>query len=124
MLIGHNWIAGGFVTSPDVVAQVGKILVPMLSLYLFTGPVLVLALYFQAIGRPERTAALTLIKPFALSPLLLATLGILIGAKAIWFAFPIADEIIVAIAIGIAITSQRRRGTSKGFGLSYREETP
>ncbi len=124
MLIGHNWIAGGFVTSPDVIAQVGRILVPMLSLYLFTGPVLVLALYFQAIGRPERTAALTLIKPFALSPLLLTTLGIFIGAKAIWFAFPIADGIIVAIAIGIAITSQRRRGTIKGFGLSYREETP
>ena len=121
LLIGHNWIGGVFVTDPDVTAQVGKILVPMLSLYLFTGPVLVLALYYQAIGRPLRTAALTLIKPFALSPLLLASLGFFAGAKAIWFAFPIADGIIVAIAIGVAITSRNR---SAGFGPSHQEVAP
>ena len=121
LLIGHNWIGGVFVTDPDVTAQVGKILVPMLSLYLFTGPVLVLALYYQAIGRPLRTAALTLIKPFALSPLLLASLGFFAGAKAIWFAFPIADGIIVAIAIGVAITSRNR---STGFGPSHQKVAP
>ena len=119
-MVWHSWIGGVFVTDHDVTAQVGKILVPMLSLYLFTGPVLVLALYFQAIGRSGRTAALTLVKPFALSPVLLAALGLAIGAKAIWFAFPIADAIIVAVAIGMA-TGQ---GRSTGFGLSLREETP
>ena len=118
LLIGHNWIGGVFVTSPDVIGRVGRILVPMLSLYLFTGPVLVLALYFQAIGRPAQTATLTLIKPFALSPLLLAGLGCFIGAKAIWFAFPIADGIIVATALGVVIATQRHRDLSKGFGLS------
>ena len=121
LLIGHNWIGGVFVTDPDVTAQVGRILVPMLSLYLFTGPVLVLALYYQAIGRPLRTAALTLIKPFALSPLLLASLGFFVGAKAIWFAFPIADGIIVAIAVGVAITSRNR---STGFGPSHQKVAP
>jgi Na+-driven multidrug efflux pump len=124
LLIGHNWIGGGFVTSPDVIGQVGRILVPMLSLYLFTGPVLVLALYFQAIGRPARTAVLTLIKPFALSPLLLAALGFFIGAKAIWFAFPIADGIIVAAALGVVISTRRHRDLSKGFGLSLGKQTP
>ena len=121
LLIGHNWIGGVFVTDPDVTAQVGTILAPMLSLYLFTGPVLVLALYYQAIGRPLRTAALTLIKPFALSPFLLASLGFFVGAKAIWFAFPIADGIIVAIAIGVAITSRNR---STGFGPSHQKVAP
>ncbi len=124
LLIGHNWIGGGFVTNPDVIGQVGRILVPMLSLYLFTGPVLVLALYFQAVGRPGRTAVLTLIKPFALSPLLLAVLGFFIGAKAIWFAFPIADGIIVAAALGVVIASQRHRALSTGFGLSLGKQTP
>lgn len=124
LLIGHAWIGGGFVTSPDVIGQVGRILVPMLSLYLFTGPVLVLALYFQAIGRPAQTAALTLIKPFALSPLLLAGLGFLFGAKAIWFAFPIADGIIVAAALGVVISTQRHRALNTGFGLSLGRQTP
>jgi putative MATE family efflux protein len=124
LLIGHAWIGGGFVTSPEVIGQVGRILVPMLSLYLFTGPVLVLALYFQAVGKPARTAMLTLIKPFALSPLLLAVLGYFIGAKAIWFAFPIADAIIVAAALGVVIATQRHRALSTGFGLSLGTQTP
>ncbi len=124
LLIGHGWIGSGFVSSPQVIGQVGRILVPMLSLYLFTGPVLVLALYFQAIGRPGRTAVLTLIKPFALSPLLLAGLGFFIGAKAIWFAFPIADGIIVATALGLCIATRRQYEPGKGFGLSLGMQTP
>ncbi|MEO8245082.1 MAG: MATE family efflux transporter [bacterium] len=124
LLIGHTWIGGGFVTSPQVIGEVGRILSPMLSLYLFTGPVLVLALYFQAIGRPGRTAALTLIKPFALSPVLLAALGFFIGAKAIWFAFPIADGIIVATALGVVIATQRHGDPGIGLGLSLGEQTP
>lgn len=124
LLIGQGWIGGGFVTSPQVTGQVGRILVPMVSLYLFTGPVLVLALYFQAVGRPGRTAVLTLIKPFALSPLLIAALGFFIGAEAIWFAFPIADAIIVALALGVVMTSQRHRERSNGFGLLLEEQTP
>jgi putative MATE family efflux protein len=124
LLIGHASIGGGFVTSPDVIGQVGRILVPMLSMYLFTGPVLVLALYFQAIGKPGRTAMLTLIKPFALSPLLLAALGFFIGSKAIWFAFPIADGIIVAAALGVVIANQWHRDLSTGFGLSLGKQTP
>lgn len=124
LLATHGWIGSGFVASPEVIGLAGSILVPMLSLYLFTGPVLVLAMYFQAIGKPERTAMLTLIKPFALSPLLVAGLGFSIGAKAIWIAFPIADGIIVAATLGVVIASQRHRALSKGFGLSQREQTP
>jgi putative MATE family efflux protein len=124
LLIGRAWIGGVFVTSPDVIDQVGGILGPMLSLYLFTGPVLVLALYFQAVGKPGRTALLTLTKPFALSPVLLAGLGFFIGAKAIWFAFPIADAIIAATALGVVIATGRRGDLGAGFGLSLGRQKP
>lgn len=66
LLAGHGWIGRAFVTDVDVIAQVGKILRPMASLYFVAGPVLVLAMYFQAIGKLGHTAALTLIKPFLL----------------------------------------------------------
>lgn len=122
LLAGHGWIGRGFVTDPDVITRVGEILRPMVSLYMFAGPVLVLALYFQAIGRPGHTAALTLIKPFVLGPLLIVALGVSYGSRAIWFAFPIADGIVIAIALWIAIASQRRRNTAIGFGMS-KEET-
>lgn len=122
LLTGHSWIGRGFVTDLGVITQVGDILRPMASLYVFAGPVLVLALYFQAIGKPGRTAALTLTKPFLLGPLLIATLATFYGAKAIWFAFPIADGIVGAIAFWIVITRQREGRDAVGFGLSDREE--
>ena len=62
LLAGNGWIGRGFVNDLNVIAQVGVILRPMSSLYLFAGPVLVLALYFQAIGKPRHAASLTLIK--------------------------------------------------------------
>ncbi|WP_255356659.1 MATE family efflux transporter [Thioclava sp. SK-1] len=122
LLSGSGLVGRGFVSDQGVIAQVGVILHPMSSLYLFAGPVLVLALYFQAIGKPGHTAALTLIKPFVLSPLLIATLGIIYGAQAIWLAFPIADGIVVGIAIWIVIASQRAGKDSIGFGLPDQEK--
>lgn len=122
LLSGSGLVGRGFVSDQGVIAQVGVILHPMSSLYLFAGPVLVLALYFQAIGKPGHTAALTLIKPFVLSPLLIATLGIIYGAQAIWLAFPIADGIVVGIAIWIVIASQRAGKESIGFGLPDQEK--
>lgn len=111
LLAGYRWIGGGFVTDATVIAQVGRILYPMASLYLISGPVLVLAMYFQAIGKPGRAAALTLVKPFLLSPILVAALGISYGAGAIWFAFPIADGIVFAAVIGVGAMRLRHRKT-------------
>jgi len=122
LLAGSGWIGRGFVSDLDVISQVGVILRPMSSLYLFSGPVLVLALYFQAIGKPGHTASLTLIKPFVLSPMLIATLAIIDGAQAIWFAFPIADGIVIFIAIWIVTAAQKTGKDNIGFGLSGPEE--
>ncbi len=121
LLVGQGWIGRGFVSDPGVVARVGDILRPMVALYLFAGPILVLAMYFQAIGKPGHTAALTLIKPFLLGPLLIVGLGAYFGARAIWFAFPIADGIVIAIALWIVRASQGHPGTA-GFGISTQEE--
>ncbi|WP_417587957.1 MATE family efflux transporter [Pararhodobacter oceanensis] len=123
LITGSGWIGRAFVDDPEVIAQVGRIMRPMVSLYLFSGPLLVLALYFQAIGRPAHTAALTLIRPFILSPLLISSLGFTFGAQAIWFAFPIGDAIVIAIAIWIVITSQKNGGGVNAFGLPAVEET-
>jgi len=76
------------------------------------------------VGKPGRTALLTLTKPFALSPVLLAGLGFFIGAKAIWFAFPIADAIIAATALGVVIATGRRGDLGAGFGLSLGRQKP
>lgn len=101
-------IGAGFVEAPGVVAEVGTILAPMLTLYLSVGPVLVLALYFQAIGQPGRAAALTLTKPFLLSPLLVLGFAGLWGARALWLAFPMGDAVMLALAALLLISAIRR----------------
>ncbi len=114
-------VGAWFVGDAAVVAQVREILSPMLALYLFTGPVLVLALYFQAIGQPGRTAALTLVKPYLLSPALIAACAALRGADALWFAFPLADALVLTLA-AVLIRGDLARGEGRaGFGLARAE---
>ncbi len=122
MLGGSRQIGSGFIRDPAVVSDVEAILHPMASLYLFAGPVLVLALYFQAIGKPGRAAALTLVKPFLLSPALILALAALAGARGIWFAFPLADGLVAALAATIVIGSLKRHAARAGFGLAVLEE--
>ncbi|WP_410217635.1 MATE family efflux transporter [Paracoccus sp. (in: a-proteobacteria)] len=90
-------IGASFSGEPDVVSHVAAILRPMLAVYLFTGPVLILALYFQAIGKPGRAAVLTLCKPFVLCPALILALAATRGSTAIRFAFPLADSLMALI---------------------------
>lgn len=52
LLGSSHYIGAGFVRDPVVVAQVGAILRPMMYFYFVVGPLLVLALYFQAVGQP------------------------------------------------------------------------
>ena len=122
LLWGSHFVGTAFIGDPAVVAQVATILQPMLSLYLFTGPILVLALYFQAVGQPARTAALTLAKPFLLSPVLVVALGLTWGVPTLWLAYPIADGLVLVLASAIAIAGLRRRTSGVGFGLTVREE--
>lgn len=100
-----------FSDDPAVIAGVATILRPMLLLYALSGPVLVLALYFQALGQPARTAALTLVKPWLLLPLLIVGLCAAFGVRGIWLAFPLADTIILALAAMVGRNVLRRAGT-------------
>jgi putative MATE family efflux protein len=119
LLAANGWIGRGFVSDPAVTLQVGTILRAMASLYIFAGPVLVLAMYFQAIGRPGHTAALTLIKPFVISPIAITVLGIVYGTQAIWFAFPIADAIVVFITLCIVFRCHKIRNNTNDVTLSH-----
>lgn len=88
-----------FSNDPAVIAAVATILRPMTALYVITGPVLVLAMHFQAMGFPLRTAALTLVKPWLLTPALLVVLNALAGIDGLWFAFPVADAALLVMTL-------------------------
>ena len=97
LLAASAELGAGFVADAGVGTQVGFILRRMLVLYVATGPILVLAMYFQAVGRPERTAALMLLKPFVLAPALIFAFAALAGPDSLWWAFPVADGVIVLV---------------------------
>jgi putative MATE family efflux protein len=111
-------IGAVFVADAAVAAQVAMILRPMLTLYLFAGPVLVLALYFQAIGQPGRTAVITLVKPFMLSPVLIVTCATLSGPAALWFAFPLADGLTLLLVAVLVVAHRVKDPGKAGFGLA------
>lgn len=95
-VIGES-LGRAFVDDPVVITGVGEIIRPMTGFYLFTGPILVLALYFQALGRPAQAALLTLVKPYLLVPALIALFASLWGTTGIWFVYPVADVLIAVI---------------------------
>lgn len=90
-----------FSDDPAVIDAVAKILRPIMLLYASSGPILVLALHFQAIGQPGRAAALTLVKPWLLTPGLILALSAGLGVQGIWLAFPMADAIVLMLAVMI-----------------------
>lgn len=116
LLSAGTVLGAAFVADPHVSGEVGRMLRPMAAIYLFSGPVLVLGLYFQAIGQPARAAFLTMIKPFVLLPVLVAASAALLGAQAIWFAFPLADGVVAIIATLVLVAALKAQG-GDGIGL-------
>ena len=94
-------VADWFSRDPLVAFAIVSMLRPMLALYVFAGPILVLAMYFQALGQPGRTAALTLVKPWILMPVMIVGLSAVFGVQGIWLAFPMADGVVLLIALVI-----------------------
>ena len=95
-----------FTASPDVAKDVGTVLRAMLLFYVFSGPLLTLAMFFQAVGRPREAALLTLVKPWLLTPVLVFSCVAIGGTRALWYAFPVADAVLVGAVI---VAWQRRR---------------
>lgn len=92
-------LGAGFVDDAQVVSGVGMIIRPILIFYLFSGPILVLAMYFQAVGMPARTAALMLLKPFVLAPLAIFAFANFAAPDHLWYAFPVVDGAVLIVAL-------------------------
>lgn len=104
-----------FVSDPAIIDQLSRILQVVILAYALAGPVLILALYFQAAGQAGRAALLTLSKPYILQPVLIVVLALTFGEPGIWLAGPTAD----CLLFGLAATLWWRLRTpgTAGFGL-------
>lgn len=100
-----------FSTDLAVIAAVAAIPQPMLLLYTFSGPILLLALYFHALGQPGRTGGADFSEALAaMTPLLIAALSAGFGVLDIWLAFPMADAIILLLGAMIGRSALQDAG--------------
>lgn len=90
-------IAGLFVADASVIAAVKRIMPIMAALYIVSGPLMVIAGSFQAIGDAKRAALLSLTKPYLFTTPLVLALTTLFGESGIWFAMPAADALLLAL---------------------------
>ncbi|WP_313528652.1 MATE family efflux transporter [Shinella sp.] len=90
-------IASLFVADASVIAAVTRIMPIMAALYIVSGPLMVVAGSFQAVGDAKRAALLSLAKPYLFTMPLVLALTTLFGESGIWFAMPAADGLMLAL---------------------------
>lgn len=104
-----------FVESSEIAGEVSR-LIPFSTAMLFVfGPLLVISIYFQAIGDATRAAILNLSRTYAFSLPLIFALPFVLGEVGIWFAAPVSE--VLMIVLTIVILSIRSKKTGQKFGL-------
>ncbi|MDF8355044.1 MATE family efflux transporter [Ensifer adhaerens] len=109
-------IGATFVDSDAVIADVARITPVMVAMYVFSGPLIMLGSYFQAIGDARRAAILGLARPYLFTMPLVALYASSFGEPGIWFAMPTADALLLAVALLVLWQASRQRPATAPSG--------
>ncbi|MCJ8051756.1 MATE family efflux transporter [Shinella curvata] len=90
-------IGAMFVDDRVVIDAIARIMPVMTALYVVSGPLMVIAGYFQAIGDAKRAAVLSLAKPYLFTMPLVLVLTMAFGERGLWFAMPTADALLLVL---------------------------
>jgi len=112
ILLRRQW-GGLFVADPVVTAEVAAILPTFVAGYFTLGPMMMIANYFQSIGDIRRSALLSLARTYLFAIPLIFVLPIILGEGGIWLALPIADALLVVVAVAVL----KARGGEARWGL-------
>lgn len=114
MVFCGTWVGRFFIDDAQVIAELAQMMRLSTLLFVISGPILLIGFYFQAIGAPERSALLTLSKPFLLQPIMIFALGHGIGVTGIWLSSPASDVILLGVAVWMWLRLKR---SEPGFGI-------
>ncbi len=107
-------IGAAFVSDARVIAEVARVL-PILSAGFFlSGPLMMLAMHFQAIGDAGRAAILGLSKPYVFAIPLTFVLAWQVGEVGVWVAAPMAEVLLLILTGGVLIRLARQRALRWG----------
>ncbi|WP_127558792.1 MATE family efflux transporter [Nioella ostreopsis] len=108
-------IGSAFVSDAVVVAEVARILPVISAGFFVAGPLMMIAMHFQAIGDAGRAAILGLSKPYLFAMPLTFALAGSAGEPGIWLAAP-AAEVLLIVLTGLVL-AQAARAQSLRWGL-------
>jgi hypothetical protein len=109
-------IGSAFVSDPVVIGEVARIL-PVISAGFFAaGPLMMIAMHFQAIGDAGRAAILGLSKPYLFAMPLTFALAGSVGEPGIWLAAPVAEVLLLGLTV--LVLAQVAQGRSPCAGVS------
>jgi len=115
MMVFARQIGAGFVEDKAVVDEVARILPIIVSLFVVAGPLLIIAMHFQAIGDAPRAALLGLSKPYLFAIPLTFGLAGAVGEVGIWWSSPLAEILLLGLAV--IVLGREARRTSLKWGL-------
>jgi Na+-driven multidrug efflux pump len=114
MIVFAARIGWAFVTDPIVIAEVARIL-PVISAGFFAaGPLMMIAMHFQAIGDAGRAAIIGLSKPYLFAMPLTFVLAGSVGEPGIWLAAPLAEVLLVGLTAVVLVQLARKRSLRWG----------
>ncbi|WP_417681994.1 MATE family efflux transporter [Roseibium sp.] len=108
-------IGFAFVDDRQVVSEVVRILPVMTAMYFISGPLVMIAMYFQSIGDAGRAAVLGLAKPYAFVIPMIFLLPLAFGEQGIWIATPVAELLLLGLTTVVLIATARRRNLRWGL---------
>ncbi len=104
-----------FVDDDGVVAEIKRIMPVMISMFAIGGPLLLLANYFQAIGKVAQAALLGLAKPYLFAIPLVFLMPKLFGEVGIWWAGPAAELCLLTLAVVTLNRASKRQSLKWGL---------
>lgn len=108
-------IGAAFVNDAATIAEVTRILPVMTLCFTIAGPLMMIAMHFQAIGDARRAALLGLAKPYLFALPLTFVLALWIGEGGIWLAGPLAELCLLLLTIGVLTGTARRKSLRWGI---------
>lgn len=108
-------IGSAFVADALVIAEVARILPVMSAGFFLAGPLMMIAMHFQAIGDAGRAALLGLAKPYLFAIPLTFLLAVSVGEMGIWLAAPLAELLLLLLAMLVLARLSRRSALHWGL---------
>lgn len=108
-------IGSAFVSDPVVIAEVARILPVISAGFFLAGPLMMIAMHFQAIGDAGRAAILGLSKPYLFAMPLTFALAGMAGEAGIWLAAPIAEVLLAGLTAFVLLRAARARSLRWGL---------